>query len=146
MTHYDDDLEAHSLPFLLWVILLFQARAWVVLVMAAASRQQTTELLSFWAPDNHTLLIGLVFGFPALAVLAFSGYRQRFPRIWSQCRYLLWGSGAALLIWQLSQWNQATFEQSPLLLLFTVFDLLTELALLFMRPLQDCFRQQRIDN
>lgn len=144
MAVYDvDDPEHSRLPFLLWVILLFQARAWLLLIMAGASRQQGDQLLSLLVPDNQTLYIGLLIGLPALLAIVLTGYRQRFPRLWGRWRYLLWLSGGAMLAWQASQWNEQALEQSPFLLLFTLFDLLTELALLFMRPLRNCFTQQK---
>jgi len=141
----DFDIEADGsaapLPFLLWAILLYQARAWILLVMAGASRQQGDTLLRLFVPETSTFYIGLAMGLPALICMGLSGYRQRFPRIWRVCRYTLLVSGALLCAWQLSQWNRVALESSPLLLLLTLFDLLTEAALLSMSRLKRCFIQ-----
>ena len=44
-----DEYDARGqlrLPFLFWLILLLQARTWLLLVMAGASRQQGNDLLA----------------------------------------------------------------------------------------------------
>ena len=134
---------AAPLPFLLWAILLYQARTWILLVMAGASRQQGDTLLRLFVPDPSTFYLGLAMGLPALVCMALSGYRQRFPRYWRLCRVSLLIGGALLCVWQLSQWNRMALENSPLLLLLTLFDLLTEGALLTMDRLKECFIQQK---
>ncbi|WP_241626461.1 DUF2919 family protein [Rosenbergiella epipactidis] len=133
--------EAAPLPFLLWAILLYQARAWILLIMAGASRQQGDTLLRLFVPDPSTLYIGLALGLPALLCMALSGYRQRFPRSWRLCRISILIGGALICAWQLSQWNQMALESSPLLLILTLFDVLTEAALLTMSRLKRCFIQ-----
>ncbi|SEQ82698.1 Protein of unknown function [Rosenbergiella nectarea] len=141
----DFDIEgegiAAPLPFLLWAILLYQARAWILLVMAGASRQQGDTLLRLFVPETSTFYVGLVMGLPALICMMLSGYRQRFPRGWRVCRVSVIISGALLCAWQLSQWNREALESSPLLLILTLFDLLTEAALLTMGRLKRCFKQ-----
>ena len=49
--HYD----AHGrlrLPLLFWLVLLLQARTWVLFVIAGASREQGTALLNLFYPDH----------------------------------------------------------------------------------------------
>lgn len=41
------------LPFLFWLILLLQARTWLLLVMAGASRKQGNDLLALFYPDSQ---------------------------------------------------------------------------------------------
>lgn len=145
MESFDPEGEeiAAPLPFLLWVILLYQARAWLLLIMAAASRQQGDALLRLFVPEISTFYIGLAMGLPALICMILSGYRQRFPRCWRLSRLCLLFSGALLCGWQLSQWNRVDLEASPVLLILTLFDLLTEVALLTMPRLKRCFTQQK---
>ncbi|MBT0720356.1 DUF2919 domain-containing protein [Tatumella sp. TA1] len=139
--HFDLDDEVAPLPFLLWVILLFQARAWLLLVMAGASRQQGDTLLRLFVPDTSTFFVGLAMGLPALLCMVLSGYRQRFPRVWRVCRYVLLVSGALLCIGQLSQWNTVALEASPTLFIMTLFDGLNEFALFTLPHLKKCFVQ-----
>lgn len=50
--HYD----AHGrlrLPLLFWLVLLLQARTWVLFVIAGASREQGTALLNLFYPDTQ---------------------------------------------------------------------------------------------
>lgn len=66
--HYD----AHGrlrLPLLFWLVLLLQARTWVLFVIAGASREQGTALLNLFYPDHDNFWLGLIPGIPA--VLAF---------------------------------------------------------------------------
>ena len=141
MAKVDMEEELAPLPFLLWVVLLFQARAWILLVLAGASRQQGDALLRLFVPDTASFYLGLALGFPALSCMLLSGYRQRFPRCWRAMRYGLLLSGALLCVWQFSQWNRVALEASPMLLLITLFDILTETALLTSSHLRRCFTQ-----
>ena len=66
--HYD----AHGrlrLPLLFWLVLLLQARTWVLFVIAGASREQGTALLNLFYTDHDNFWLGLIPGIPA--VLAF---------------------------------------------------------------------------
>ncbi|ELO72900.1 hypothetical protein SEEERB17_019545 [Salmonella enterica subsp. enterica serovar Enteritidis str. SARB17] len=47
------DYDVHGrlrLPFLFWCVLLLQARAWVLFVIAGSSRGQGNTLLNFFIP------------------------------------------------------------------------------------------------
>lgn len=49
------DFDPHGrlrLPLMLWCVLLLQARTWVLFVMAGASREQGSTLLSLFYPDH----------------------------------------------------------------------------------------------
>lgn len=59
--HYD----AHGrlrLPLLFWLVLLLQARTWVLFVIAGASREQGTALLNLFYPDHDNFWLGLIPG------------------------------------------------------------------------------------
>ena len=59
--HYD----AHGrlrLPLLFWLVLLLQARTWVLFVIAGASREQGTALLNLFYPDHDNFWLGLISG------------------------------------------------------------------------------------
>lgn len=98
-----DEYDARGklrLPFLFWPILLLQARTWLLLVMAAASRQQGNDLLALFYPDRQAFWVGLALGLPALAGLLLTGYRTRLPRLWQHWRSLLALSLLVNLLWQ----------------------------------------------
>jgi hypothetical protein len=64
--HYD----AHGrlrLPLLFWLVLLLQARTWVLFVIAGASREQGTALLNLFYPDHDNFWLGLIPGIPPTA-------------------------------------------------------------------------------
>ena len=70
--HYD----AHGrlrLPLLFWLVLLLQARTWVLFVIAGASREQGTALLNLFYPDHDNFWLGLIPGIPAVLAFLLSG-------------------------------------------------------------------------
>lgn len=106
------------LPWLFWFILLLQARTWILLLMAGASRQQGNDLLLLFYPDQQRFWIGLALGVPAALGLLLS---------------LFW-QGAALV--------EETRLLSPLPLLLSLFDLLALGWLHYNPRLRDCFRPE----
>ena len=127
------------LPLIFWIILLLQARSWLLLIMAGASRDQGNTLLELFYPDTSVFWIGMVLGVPAAAGLLLTGYRQRLPRLWRAWRWVLCADLLAMLLQQgLTVWlgDEAL---SPLVLLFMLFDLLALGYLLFSQRLRDCF-------
>ena len=55
------DYDGHGhlrLPFLFWLVLLLQARTWVLFVIAGSSREQGTALLNLFYPD-HAFMAGI---------------------------------------------------------------------------------------
>ncbi|WP_279051765.1 DUF2919 domain-containing protein [Cedecea davisae] len=89
-------------PLLFWAVLLLQARSWVLLVLAGASRQQGDALLGLFYPDRDTFWLGLIPGVPAVFAFLLSGRRHLWPRFWRAFRWLLVAAQAALLVWQLA--------------------------------------------
>ena len=137
-----DEYDARGqlrLPFLFWLILLLQARTWLLLVMAGASRQQGNDLLALFYPDRQAFWVGLALGLPALAGLLLTGHRTRLPRLWHAWRSVLALSLLINLLWQGWQFTQGDLLSSPLPLLLTLFDLLALLWLQFNRRCRDCF-------
>lgn len=92
------------LPFLLWCVLLLQARTWVLFVMAGASRGQGEALLTLFYPDHNNFWWGLLPGIPAVLTFLFSGRRHFFPRFWRLLHALLIIAQFALLLWQPLLW------------------------------------------
>lgn len=137
-----DDYDAKGqlrLPPGFWAILLLQARTWVLFVMAGASRQQGTSLLELFYPDTQAFWLGLALGVPAALGLLLTGYRQRFPRIWQAWRWVLMLTLVAMLTLQGFTVYQGEENVSPLVILFTGFDLLALAWLSFNRHLRACF-------
>ncbi|EEB3385090.1 DUF2919 domain-containing protein [Salmonella enterica] len=101
------DYDVHGrlrLPFLFWCVLLLQARAWVLFVIAGSSRGQGNTLLNFFYPDHDNFWLGLLPGVPAVVAFLLSGRRDAVPGVW---RWLpvMWlggdpvnGVGLALLL------------------------------------------------
>ena len=127
------------LPFLFWLILLLQARTWLLLMMAGASRQQGNDLLALFYPDRQSFWLGLALGVPAAIGLLLTGYRQRWPRVWQSWRYVLSASLLISLMWQATALLQGALADSPLPLLLALFDLLALYALHAYQRLRDAF-------
>jgi len=142
LNYMPEDYDAKGqlrLPFFFWLILVLQARTWLLLVMAGASRQQGSDLLALFYPDAHAFWLGLALGVPAAAGLLLTGYRQRWPQLWSGWRYVL---GVSFLVSVIAQAIDVSGEESatsPLPLLLMLFDGLALWALLTHRRLRDCF-------
>ncbi|KGD72438.1 membrane protein [Tatumella morbirosei] len=143
MIHYSpenyDSKGQLKLPFLFWLILILQARTWIVLVIAGASRQQGETLLSLFYPDRQGFYPGLALGLIAVAAFLLSGYRQRMMRLWSAWRWVLVAGSLITFGWQLTQLNYVLLEQSPLPVILLIFDLLSAYWLLANHRLRDCF-------
>lgn len=142
LKYLPDEYDAKGqlrLPFLFWLILLLQARTWLLLVMAGASRQQGNDLLALFYPDRQSFWIGLALGIPAAIGLLLTGYRQRWPRLWQRWRLVLIASFLISLLSQGYGLWQFAFPDSPLPLLLTLFDLLALVWLQAHQRLRDCF-------
>lgn len=142
LKYLPDEYDAKGqlrLPFLFWLILLLQARTWLLLVMAGASRQQGNDLLALFYPDRQSFWIGLALGIPAAIGLLLTGYRQRWPRLWQRWRLVLIASFLISLLSQGYGLWQVAFPDSPLPLLLTLFDLLALVWLQAHQRLRDCF-------
>ncbi|WP_455425349.1 DUF2919 domain-containing protein [Dryocola sp. LX212] len=98
----DYDVHGHlKAPVLFWLILLFQARTWFLLVLAGASRQQGDALLGLFYPDRDNFWLGLLPGVPAALAFLISGRRHLWPRLWKVWRWVLVVAQLAVLAWQL---------------------------------------------
>lgn len=60
-------------PVYFYIILLFLARTWVLLIISTASRSTGSSLLTLFYPDNRYFYLGLVSGFIALVLFLLSG-------------------------------------------------------------------------
>lgn len=99
------DYDVHGnlkTPLLFWCILLFQARTWFLLVLAAASRQQSDALLALFYPDRDTFWLGLLPGVPAALAFVISGRRHLWPRLWAAWRWVLMAAQVAVLAWHVT--------------------------------------------
>ncbi|WP_428771857.1 DUF2919 domain-containing protein [Vibrio sp.] len=73
--HYDQHgfLKA---PIWLWLGWLFLAKAWLLFVVAGASRDSGNQILLYIYPDNRLFYSGLVMGLPALCLMWLIGLRK----------------------------------------------------------------------
>ncbi|EMM0382529.1 DUF2919 domain-containing protein [Pluralibacter gergoviae] len=135
------DYDQHGrlrLPVLFWLILLLQARTWVLFAVAAASRQQGDALLALFYPDSDGFWLGLLPGIPAVLAFFLSGRRQQFPRLWRALRWLLVAAQTLLLVWQPALWL-AGEPLSATGLLLTIADAFALWWLLADGRLRACF-------
>lgn len=139
--HYDS--HGHlRLPILFWLVLLLQARTWVLFVIAGASREQGTALLNLFYPDHDNFWQGLLPGIPAVLAFLLSGRRNAFPRIWHMLYALLIVAQVVLLCWQPVLW----FNGSPVNgigLTLVVMDCVALLWLLTNPRLRACFANEK---
>lgn len=87
-----DDYNSHGmlrLPLWFWTILILQARTWLLFVMAAASREQGTDLLKLFYPDTQSFWHGIILGLPPALAFLLSGRRHLWPRVWQAGYWLL---------------------------------------------------------
>ena len=132
--HYD----AHGrlrLPLLFWLVLLLQARTWVLFVIAGASREQGTALLNLFYPDHDNFWLGLIPGIPAVLAFLLSGRRASFPRIWHVLYFLL-------LLAQVVLWLNGE-SVSGIGLALVVADIVALIWLLTNRRLRACFNEEK---
>ena len=76
-------------PIWLWLGWLLLAKAWIVFVVAGASRNVGATLLEIIYPVHSTLYIGLVAGFPAITLMWLLGLRKTERKL--ICRLLTHG-------------------------------------------------------
>lgn len=63
-------------PKLVWLGWLFLAKAWVVFVVAGASRESGSKILSIVYPDHNMLYLGLAMGVPSILLMWMVGLRS----------------------------------------------------------------------
>lgn len=80
--------------FLFWLMCIYLARAWIVFVFAALSREQGETLLSLFYPDKDALYMGFAIGFPVVVMMLLAGNVHCYPRFFER----IWMRGKAVLI------------------------------------------------
>ena len=135
--HYD----AHGrlrLPLLFWLVLLLQARTWVLFVIAGASREQGTALLNLFYPDHDNFWLGLIprhSGGAGVFVERSAGYVSSHRRV---LYFLLLLAQVVLLCWQPWLWLNGE-SVSGIGLALVVADIVALIWLLTNRRLRACF-------
>lgn len=139
------DYDVHGrlrLPFLFWCVLLLQARAWILFVIAGSSRGQGNTLLNFFYPDHDNFWLGLLPGVPAVVAFLLSGRRFTFPRFWRALRTLLIAAQVVLLCWQPVLWFNGT-PINGVGLALVVADIVALIWLLTNQRLRACFSLEK---
>ena len=139
------DYDAHGhlrLPALFWLVLLLQARTWVLFVIAGSSREQRNTLLNLFYPDHDNFWLGLLPGVPAVLAFLLSGRRYAFPAIWRGLYAALVLAQAVLLGWQLVLWLQGEAVNGVSLAL-VVADVVALIWLISHRRLRACFTLEK---
>jgi len=105
---------------MLWLTLAFSAKAWVVFMMAGASREQGARILELLYPLRENLYFAMAIGLPALLLMWLTGQRYKnkklINRLWQHGKTILlaaYMTDCALQVYQLSlidgafSWTQA---------------------------------------
>ncbi|QGX88666.1 DUF2919 family protein [Escherichia coli] len=140
--HYD----AHGrlrLPLLFWLVLLLQARTWVLFVIAGASREQGTALLNLFYPDHDNFWLGLIPGIPAVLAFLLSGRRATFPRTWRVLYFLLLLAQVVLLAVATARAFNNGESVAIGLAALVVADIVALIWLLTNRRLRACFNEEK---
>lgn len=138
--HYD----AHGrlrLPLLFWLVLLLQARTWVLFVIAVRRASRYCAAKSVY-PDHDNFWLGLIPGIPAVLAFLLSGRRASFPRIWHVLYFLLLLAQVVLLCWQPWLWLNGE-SVSGIGLALVVADIVALIWLLTNRRLRACFNEEK---
>jgi len=128
------------LPLWFWVVLLLQARTWLIFVMAGVSRQQGGELLQLIYPDNQAFWRGMALGIPAALALIIAGRRQQWPRLWRYWHGVLIVSVLGALGLQMFTLWQSDSGDDLLGSLLALADACALAALLCSTRLRACFK------
>ncbi|QMI06032.1 DUF2919 domain-containing protein [Citrobacter sp. RHB25-C09] len=142
---HPSDYDAHGhlrLPLLFWLVLLLQARTWVLFVIAGSSREQGNTLLNLFYPDHDNFWLGLIPGVPAVLAFLLSGRRHAFPAAWRALRLILILAQAVLLGWQIVLWLKGE-PVSGISLSLVVADIVALIWLLTNRRLRACFAMDK---
>ncbi|RJX67506.1 DUF2919 domain-containing protein [Vibrio sinensis] len=82
-------------PIWLWLGWGLLAKAWIVFVVAGASRDSGSKILTIVYPDHDMLYLGLMMGLPSLALMWMISLRTP-ERGWAN-RMVSWGKPVTLL-------------------------------------------------
>jgi len=94
-------------PKLLWLGWLLLAKAWVVFVVAGASRESGSKILAIIYPDQSMLYFGLVMGVPSIMLMWLFGLRG--PERRAINRLVEWGR-AITLVTACAQLSQSAYH------------------------------------
>ncbi|KGY13842.1 membrane protein [Vibrio tubiashii] len=82
-------------PKLVWLAWLFLAKAWVVFVVAGASRDSGSKILQIVYPDHTMLYLGLAMGIPSILLMWMVSLRSP-ERSWLN-KIVTYGRGITLV-------------------------------------------------
>lgn len=82
-------------PKLVWLAWLFLAKAWVVFVVAGASRDSGSKILQIVYPDHTMLYLGLAMGIPSILLMWMVSLRSP-ERLWLN-KIVTYGRGITLV-------------------------------------------------
>lgn len=78
---------------MLWLALAYSAKAWLVFLMAGASRTQGAQILEVIYPHREHLYLAMGMGLPAMLLMWLSGQRHKknqwITAIWQQGKWIL---------------------------------------------------------
>ena len=92
-----DAYDKHGLlkpSAMLWLAQAFSAKAWVIFILAGASREQGAQILEVIYPLRANLYLAMVTGFPALLLMWLSGQRHKNNKLINT----LWQHGKLILL------------------------------------------------
>jgi len=131
-------------PLWLWLGWLFLSKAWIVFVVAGASRGSGPEILGIIYPDHSMLYLGLALGLPSIILMWLFGLRHP-DRHWLTA-LIRWGREVTLFT-ALVQFVQTGYHVYLLHGSFSWMTALTLLALMWFalyvyksRSVRDCFQ------
>ncbi|WP_391089461.1 DUF2919 family protein [Vibrio sp. NH-UV-68] len=110
MRYAIDQYDKHGFlkaPKLLWLGWLLLAKAWVVFVVAGASRESGSKILAIVYPDHTMLYLGLAMGVPSILLLWLFGLRSP-ERRWVN-HIVAWGKPITLVT-ALAQLSQSIYH------------------------------------
>ncbi|MFH0256318.1 DUF2919 domain-containing protein [Vibrio rumoiensis] len=142
ITYSVDDYDKNGFlkpPMWLWLSWLFLAKAWIVFIIASASRTMSAKLLSIIYPVTDSLYLGLMVGLP-IVILAWTISLRRPERQWLNKILAFGRSYTAAIV--LAQFVITLYHLSQTQWLFNWSDALTLLGLVWL--LMYLFQSQRV--
>lgn len=142
ITYSVDDYDKNGFlkpPMWLWMSWLFLAKAWIVFIIASASRTMSAKLLSIIYPVTDSLYLGLILGLP-IVVLAWTISLRTPDRKWLNKMLTFGRSYTATIV--LAQFAITLYHLSQTQWQFNWSDALTLLGLVWL--LMYLSRSQRV--
>ncbi|WP_299016023.1 DUF2919 domain-containing protein [uncultured Photobacterium sp.] len=126
-----DAYDKHGLlkpSAMLWLTLVFSAKAWIIFFMAGASREQGAQILEILYPVRDNLYFAMVTGLPALFLMWLTGQRHKNKKLinslWRRGKTILlvaYMTDCALQVYQLSLLDGAFSWTRSITLLLTLW-------------------------